>query len=155
MISGDLIRLYTSYRIFVKLRLFNKIIKHTGLHIYIHKRTTIDVLFITMRHDGVRIPYVYTKSIYTHVSMKYLTNYNFVLIILKLLTINIKGNAIHIFKKKHGWIITHTTPPPPLFLFQGFTRMHDWSYSFTRQPNYQALKLFSKNWHPWIIHSTG
>jgi hypothetical protein len=32
--------------------------------------------------------------------------------------------------------------PPPLFLFQGFTRMHDWSYSFTRQPNYQALKLF-------------
>jgi hypothetical protein len=39
---------------------------------------------------------VYTKSIYTHVSMKYLTNCNFVLIILNLLTINIKGNAIHI-----------------------------------------------------------
>ena len=45
---------------------------------------------------------VYTKSMYTHVNMKYLTNYNFVLIILKLLTINIKSNAIHIFKKKHG-----------------------------------------------------
>jgi hypothetical protein len=33
--SGDLIRLYTSHRIFVKLRLLCKIIKHTGLHIYI------------------------------------------------------------------------------------------------------------------------
>ena len=42
------------------------------------------------------IVYVYTKSIYTHVIMKYLckkylTNCNFVLIILKLLTINKKA----------------------------------------------------------------
>jgi hypothetical protein len=43
---------------------------------------------------------VCTQSFYTHANMKYLTNYNFVLMILKLLTINIKGNAIHIFKKK-------------------------------------------------------
>ena len=49
---------------------------------------------------GYVFPMCTQKSIYTHVNMKYLTNCNFVLIILNLLTINIKGNAIHIFKKK-------------------------------------------------------
>lgn len=86
--SGDLIRLYTSYRISVKLRLFSKIIKHTGLHIYTQTRTTIDRIFPT-------------KSIYTHAIMKYLckknlTNCNFVL---KLLTINKKVMQYTYLKK--------------------------------------------------------
>jgi hypothetical protein len=92
LISGDLIRLYTSYRIFVKLRLFNKII-NTQVYIFIYTNKNNNRCFI-YNHDRLRIPYMYTKSIYTHVSMKYLTNYNFVLIILKLLTINIKDRHL-------------------------------------------------------------
>jgi len=107
--SGDLIRLYTAYRISVKLRLFSKIIKHTGLHIYTQTRTTID--------DRI-FP---TQSIYTHVFMKYickknLTNCNFVL---KLLTINKKAMQHTYLKKNMGEIriITHTIPTP-LFYFR-------------------------------------
>jgi hypothetical protein len=68
-------------------------------------RTTIDVLFITM--TGYVFP-MCSQNLFIHmyVNMKYLTNCSFVLIILNLLTINIKGNAIHI--KKKTWVNYNT-----------------------------------------------
>ena len=50
----------------------------------------------------------------------YLTNCNFVLIILKLLTINKKAMQCTYLKKNiimPGWIITHTTPPPLFYIY--------------------------------------
>ena len=61
--SGDLIRLYTSYRIFVKLHLFSKIIKHTGLHIYICTNKKNNQCFI---YNYDRVFPMCTQNLYIH-----------------------------------------------------------------------------------------
>ena len=63
--SGDLIRFYTSYIKFVKLRLFSKIIKHTGLHIYICTNKNNNRCFI-YNHDRVFHMWLCTQNLFIH-----------------------------------------------------------------------------------------
>jgi hypothetical protein len=71
---------------------------------YAQTRTTIDVLFITMTGYSICVHKIYLK----YLCKKYLTNCNFVLIILKLLTINKKAMQYTYLKKPYARVNYNT-----------------------------------------------